>query len=71
MVLIARLLTQDLASTFRIALAGMLTAIAYQLINMRIGAFVFDRQLAVIGVFAASWAIHQMAWSIARDARDR
>ena len=68
MVLIARLLTQDLASTFRIAIAGLLTAIAYQLINMHIGAFVFDRQIAVIGVFAASWAIHQIAWSIARDA---
>jgi len=68
MVLVTRLLTQDVASTVRIALAGLLTAIAYQLINMRIGAFVFDRQVAVIGVFAASWAIHQVAWSIARDA---
>jgi hypothetical protein len=69
MVLIARLLSQDVGSTIRIAVAGLLTAIAYQLINMRIGAFVFDRQVAVIALFAISWAIHQVAWSLARDAQ--
>ncbi len=67
MVLLTRLLTQEPAPTIRIALAGLLVAIAGQAINMRIGAFVFDRRWAVIALFAAAWAIHQIAWSIARD----
>jgi hypothetical protein len=67
MLLIGRLATQDIGATIRLSVAGLLSAIAYQLINMRIGAFVFDRRWVVVALFAASWLIHEVAWFIARD----
>ncbi|HQY31119.1 MAG TPA: hypothetical protein PK691_07520 [Thermomicrobiales bacterium] len=60
-----RLLTQDAAGVVRVAIAGLIGAIAWQLINMWIGSYVFNRVWVVIPLFAAAWAIHQIAWSVA------
>lgn len=70
MVLGARMLNGDAEATFKIALVGALSVAAYHLIHFGIVQTVFERRPVVVGLFGLSWAIHQIAESLARDSGD-
>jgi hypothetical protein len=68
MVFAARLIGGETTRVFRLAVVGLLGAIAFQLIHFWCARSVYPRLPIVILLFGVSWGIHQIAWTLARDA---
>ena len=66
----ARLLGSERESSAKIALVGLVSVAAYHLIHFGIVPLLFQRRAVIVVLFGLSWAIHQVAESLARDSGD-
>ena len=67
MVLVGRLIFDDLNATLKIATVGAASVAAYHLIHFGVVRTSFASAAAPIALFGLSWAIHDIAASLARD----
>ena len=68
MVLIGRLIVGDIDATLRIAAVGAVSVAAYHLIHFGVVRSTFESPIVPVVVFGVSWAIHDLATALARDA---
>jgi hypothetical protein len=67
MVLLARFLLDDADATWKIGIVGATNVAAYHLIHFGVVRAMFPHPVAVTGLFGLSWAVHQIADTLARD----
>lgn len=67
-VLVGRLLGGDAGTTLKIAAVGLVNVAAFHLIHFGVVRSIFDRPLVPVLLFGLSWAIHDLATALARDA---
>lgn len=67
-VLIGRLLGGDAETTLKIAIVGAVSVAAYHLIHFGVVRSDFGSMLVPVLLFGLSWAVHDLATALARDA---
>jgi hypothetical protein len=67
MVFLARFVFDDASATWKIGLVGAANVAAYHLIHFGVVRSMFPHPATITGLFGVSWAVHQIADSLARD----
>lgn len=68
MILVGRLIAGDSGATLRIAAVGVVSVAAYHLIHFGVVCVIFEHPAVPVVLFGLSWAIHDLATTLARDA---